>query len=143
MKPAKLAAIVVAVVIVIVVLGAVLQPAPTSWPGTRECSAFKKCPAVSGIDCINFTSECRNGRCVEQLAGGAECAAGWYKESTTADNVTLIASCDSQKPDPYCKWSDAQPCGAQGQACCAAGRCSGDLVCQGMACQKLVTAALR
>jgi hypothetical protein len=143
MKLKAAAAVAVVVILVVIVLGVVLKPSPTAWPGTRQCGPLKRCPAVSGINCINYTGECRSGVCVEQLAGNAECAAGWYRESTDANNVKSIASCDYQDPAPVCAWSAPQPCGGVRQACCGAGSCSGTLVCQAMTCQELVTAALR
>ena len=99
-----------------------------SWSGTVTCSPRRPCVNPSGINCINFTGACQNNVCVEQLAGGADCAAGWVKDSTV-NGQTLIAKCDATTPVPFCKWEAPQPCGAAAQACCATGKCNVGLSC--------------
>jgi hypothetical protein len=134
-KVALAAAIVVVIVVAIYVGLRLLGPSPAAWTGTKPCR-LGRCTNPSGINCINFTGVCTNNICQEQLAGGADCAAGWVKESTDGSGQAMLAKCDSTTPEPYCKWETAQPCGRERDTCCATGRCNAGLICsREMTCQ--------
>lgn len=85
-------------VLVILTIGGVIYALlpPSGIPGNTAC--------VRGIcrhttqGCMVLTGKCSNGSCLEALKSGAECAAGWQRE-TIEGEARQVWTCNAS-----CQW---------------------------------------